>query len=159
MHWNDAFMELIPWFKAKQPGSRLENKLTLLSQSHFLNFTLTRPLLPTLTRCASHRTPCWLQRALPLWDRWGAGLCRSAWLEIRNALLLHLLILCHLLLLFLLLLPFLMAHTKLTRRSVTAPSSNHEKTATSFPRGGGLWAQMLCICELCICACQSAVST
>lgn len=157
MYWNDAFMQHISWCKAKQTGCRLENKLTRFSQSHFLNFTLARPLLPALTRCASHRTPCWLQRALPLWDRWGAGFCRSAWLEIRNALHLHLLILCHHLLLPLL--PFLMAHTKLTRRSVTAPSSDHEKTATNFPRGGGLWAQMLCICALSICACQSAIST
>lgn len=142
-----------PRFPPKQTGCRLENKLTLLSQAHFLNFTLTRPLLPAVTRCASHRTPCWLQRALPLWGRWRAGFCRSAWLEIRNSLLLFLL------LLLLLLLPFLMAHTKLTRRSVTAPSSDHEKTATNFPRGGGLWAQMLCICVLSICACQSAIST
>lgn len=144
-----------PQFKLKQTSSRLENKLTFLSQSHFLSFTLSRPFLLMLTRCASHRTPCRLQRALPLWDRWGAGFCRSAWLEIRNAFLLHLLILCHYLLL---LLPFLIAHTKLTRSSVTAPSWDHEKTATNFPRGVGLWTQMLCICVLSICECHSAIS-
>lgn len=145
-----------PQLKLKQTSSKLENKLTLLSQSHFLSFTLARPFLLMLTRCARHRTPCRLQRALPLWDRWGAGFCRSAWLEIRNALLLHLLILCHYLLLFLLL-PFLIAHTKLTRRSVTAPSRDHEKTATNFPRGAGLWAQMLCICALSVCACRNGI--
>lgn len=56
-----------------------------------LIFTISpRPLpsSPALTRCASHRTPCWLQTALPWRDRWGTGLCRSAWLETRNALLL-----------------------------------------------------------------------
>lgn len=145
-----------PQFKLKQTSSKLENKLSLLSQSHFLSFTLARPFLLMLTRCARHRTPCRLQRALPLWDRWGAGFCRSAWLEIRNALLLHLLILCHYLLLCLLL-PFLIAHTKLTRRSVTAPSRDHEKTATNFPRGAGLWAQMLCICALSVCACRNGI--
>lgn len=84
MHlWNSSL-----YLKPEQTGRGLENKRSLLSQSHFLNFTLTRPLLHTLTRCASHKTTCWLQRALPLWDRWGAGFCRVAWLEIRNALLL-----------------------------------------------------------------------
>lgn len=65
-------MLLILPFKPKQTGCRLENKPTLLSQSHFLSFTL----LPSLTRCASHRTPCRLRGEL----------------EIRNAILLHLLI-------------------------------------------------------------------
>ena len=156
MHWNAAFMQhTLPPPKPIQISCNHENKLSQLSQSHFLSFSPACPLLPALTRCASHRTPCRLHRALPLWDRWGAGFCRSAWLEIRNALLLHLLIFCH----YLLLLPFLMAHTKLTRRSVTAPSSNHEKTATYFLRGWGLWVQTLCICALLICACQCAIST
>lgn len=56
-----------------------------------------------------------------------------------------------------LLLPFLIAHTKLTRRSVTTPSRDHEKTATNFPRGAGLWAQMLCICALSVCACRNGI--
>lgn len=32
------------------------------------------PLVPTLTRCASHRTPCWLLRALPPQGRWEPAL-------------------------------------------------------------------------------------
>lgn len=53
---------------------------SLLCQPHLLNFTTARPLLPSLMRCASHRTPRWLR------GRWEVGLCRSALPEIRNAL-------------------------------------------------------------------------
>lgn len=142
MHlWNSSL-----YLKPEQTGCGLENKRTLLSQSHFLNFTPARPLLHTLTRCASHTTTCWLHRALPLWDRWGAGFCRAAWLDIRNALLLHLL------LLFLRLLSFLMAHTKLTRRSVTAPSSKPWEDCHQLPQRWRIMsANALHLCALYLC--------
>lgn len=84
------FCSSTPKFKTKAKRLQAsEGTNSSFPNLNFLNFTLALLLLlPRLTRCASHRTPCWLHQALPLWtlwDRWGAGLCRSAWLEIRNA--------------------------------------------------------------------------
>lgn len=107
---------------------RLDEKRSLLSLPHLLNFSPAHPLLPTLTRCASHRTPCWLQRALPRRGRWESALCRSASPEIRNALLL---------------LPSfssLMTHTKLTRRSVAL-----RKLPPTSPEARD-YVQIPCIC-------------
>lgn len=107
---------------------RLDEKWSLLSLPHLLNFSPAHPLLPTLTRCASHRTPCWLQRALPRRGRWESALCRSASPEIRNALLL---------------LPSfssLMAHTKLTGRSVAL-----RKLPPTSPEARD-YVQIPCIC-------------
>lgn len=74
-----CYISYVKWHRPT--GCSLDKKLTLLS------FTLACPLLQVLTTCISHSTPCWLQSPWPLWDRLGAGFCWSAWLGIRNALL------------------------------------------------------------------------
>lgn len=150
MYWNDAFLQLLPWFKPTANRLQAWEQTNSAFPTSFSQFhPRSSPPPPANEMCQSQDV------LLAAGSTASLGQVRSKLLPISLAgnqecppppppspppppLL-----------------PFLMAHTKHTRRSVTASSSDHEKTATNFPRGGGLCLQMFCICVFSICACQA----
>lgn len=115
-------------------GLKPEETLPSLPQTHFLDFTLPRsPPLCANEMCQSQGTLLAARstagaetgegQAFADQPGWKSGMPSSPSPPPPLPLLLPLFLLS------------LMAHTKLTGRSVTAPSSDHEKATTNLPRG------------------------